>query len=41
PTCFAEITAQTGFDVAACFIDALEVAVMARRSGAAPGFRAG
>jgi len=41
PTCFAEITAQTGFDVAACFIDALEVAVMARRSGSAPGFRAG
>ena len=41
PTGFQEITQQTGFDVAACFIDALEVAVMARRSGAAPGFRAG
>ncbi|RPE66719.1 glutathione synthase [Tibeticola sediminis] len=27
PTCFQEITAQTGFDVAACFIDALEAAV--------------
>ena len=40
PTCFAEITAHTGFDVAACFIDALEIAVMARRSGAAPGFKA-
>jgi glutathione synthase len=27
PTCFAEITEQTGFDVAAMFIDALEAAV--------------
>lgn len=27
PTCFVEITQQTGFDVAACFIDALESAV--------------
>lgn len=27
PTCFQEITAQTGFDVAARFIDALEAAV--------------
>jgi glutathione synthase len=26
PTCFQEITDQTGFDVAAMFIDALEVA---------------
>jgi len=41
PTCFAEITAQTGFDVAACFIDALEIAVMTRRSGAWSAFRAG
>ena len=30
PTCFQEITDQTGFDVAACFIDALEAAVAAR-----------
>jgi glutathione synthase len=30
PTCFAEITAQTGFDVAACFIDSLEAAVALR-----------
>jgi len=27
PTCFQEITQQTGFDVAAMFIDALEEAV--------------
>jgi glutathione synthase len=27
PTCFQEITDQTGFDVAACFIDALEAAL--------------
>jgi glutathione synthase len=27
PTCFAEIAEQTGFDVAAMFIDALEAAV--------------
>ena len=27
PTCFQEITQQTGFEVAACFIDALEQAV--------------
>jgi glutathione synthase len=27
PTCFAEITQQTGFDVAAMFIDALEAAL--------------
>ncbi len=27
PTCFQEITAQTGFDVAAMFVDALEAAV--------------
>jgi glutathione synthase len=30
PTCFQEITDQTGFDVAACFVDALEAAVAAR-----------
>jgi glutathione synthase len=29
PTCFAEIAEQTGFDVAAMFIDALEAAVAA------------
>jgi glutathione synthase len=29
PTCFQEITDQTGFDVAAMFIDALEVAALA------------
>ncbi|PXW95810.1 glutathione synthase [Sphaerotilus hippei] len=29
PTCFQEITDQTGFDVAACFVDALEGALMA------------
>jgi glutathione synthase len=27
PTCFQEITDQTGFDVAAMFVDALEAAV--------------
>jgi glutathione synthase len=27
PTCFQEITDQTGFDVAAMFVDALETAV--------------
>jgi glutathione synthase len=27
PTCFREITAQTGFDVAACWLDALEAAL--------------
>jgi glutathione synthase len=27
PTCFQEITAQTGYDVAARFVDALEAAV--------------
>jgi glutathione synthase len=27
PTCFQEITQQTGFDVAAMFVDALEKAV--------------
>jgi glutathione synthase len=27
PTCFQEITEQTGFDVPAMFIDALEAAV--------------
>ncbi len=41
PTCFAEITAQTGFDVAACFMDALEVAVAVRRGGSAGGSRSG
>ncbi len=30
PTCFQEITQQTGFQVAAMFIDALEHAVQAR-----------
>ena len=30
PTCFQEITDQTGFDVAACFIDALEAACAQR-----------
>ncbi|MFZ3127580.1 MAG: glutathione synthase [Rhodoferax sp.] len=29
PTCFQEITEQTGFDVAAMFVDALEAAVLA------------
>lgn len=29
PTCFQEITDQTGFDVAACFVDALEKALEA------------
>ena len=29
PTCFQEITAQTGFSVAGMFIDALEAAVAA------------
>ncbi len=28
PTCFQEITDQTGFDVAAMFVDALEAAAM-------------
>jgi len=28
PTCFQEITQQSGFDVAAMFIDALEAAVV-------------
>jgi len=37
PTCFAEITQQSGFDVARCFIDALEAAL---RADPAPG-RAG
>jgi glutathione synthase len=32
PTCFQEIRQQTGFDVAAVFIDALEAAVAARRA---------
>lgn len=32
PTCFREITAQTGFDVAALFIDALERSVMSAAS---------
>jgi glutathione synthase len=27
PTCFVEIQSQTGFDVAAMFVDALEKAV--------------
>ena len=30
PTCFQEITQQTGFDVAGMFVDALERAVAAR-----------
>lgn len=34
PTCFREITAQTGFDVAALFIDALERARGGARQGA-------
>jgi glutathione synthase len=29
PTCFQEITQQTGFDVAAMFVDALEAAIAA------------
>jgi glutathione synthase len=29
PTCFQEITQQSGFDVAAMFIDALEAALQA------------
>jgi glutathione synthase len=29
PTCFQEITDQTGFDVAACYVDALEAALAA------------
>jgi glutathione synthase len=28
PTCFQEITDQTGFDVPAMFVDALEAAVV-------------
>jgi glutathione synthase len=32
PTCFQEITAQTGFNVAAMFMDALEAACAGRRS---------
>ncbi|NBO87993.1 MAG: glutathione synthase, partial [Burkholderiaceae bacterium] len=32
PTCFREITDQTGFDVAALFVDALEEQVKARAS---------
>jgi len=31
PTCFREITDQTGFDVPSMFIDALEQAVAASR----------
>ncbi|MFY8041902.1 MAG: hypothetical protein ACOVOD_03160 [Rhodoferax sp.] len=31
PTCFQEITDQTGFDVAAMFVDALEIAQSAGR----------
>ena len=30
PTCFREITEQTGFDVAGCFVDALEAALRAK-----------
>jgi glutathione synthase len=30
PTCFQEITQQTGFDVPAMFVDALEAALQAR-----------
>ena len=30
PTCFQEITEQTGFDVAAMFVDALEAALVRR-----------
>jgi glutathione synthase len=30
PTCFQEITDQTGFDVAACFVDALAAALLAQ-----------
>ena len=38
PTCFAEITEQTGFPVARTFVDALEAAVLARpASNTRPG----
>ncbi len=33
PTCFQEITEQTGFDVPAMFIDALEAALQAPAAG--------
>jgi glutathione synthase len=36
PTCFQEITDQTGFDVAAMFVDALEAAVALRPAGSRP-----
>lgn len=39
PTCFVEITEQTGFDVAAMFIDALEAAVAAAPAAAQAGAR--
>jgi len=32
PTCFQEITQQTGFDVAAMFVDALEAALRDREA---------
>ena len=36
PTCFQEITDQTGFDVPKRFIDALEAALAAERPACAP-----
>ena len=35
PTCFREITDQTGFDVAARFMDALQAAVVAAAAAGA------
>jgi len=37
PTCFAEIAAQSGFDVAAMFVDALEAALGAARASSSEG----
>jgi glutathione synthase len=37
PTCFREITAQTGFDVAALFVDSLERAVSGEAGAAGSG----
>jgi glutathione synthase len=39
PTCFREIMDQTGFDVAAMFVSALEQALALPRSSSAPGRR--
>ena len=39
PTCFQEITQQTGFDVPAMFVDALEAAADVRSQTAAANLR--